>query len=94
MGPVIEAAEMGEVPPLVIPGGETSPGVKDREKKMSRRGCVRCLREVWVGVRHLAFVTQRPSGGIRESLCSGLEPSQARLPQKGEEGRVLLGMDR
>ena len=48
VGPVIEAAEMGEVPPLVIPGGETSPGVKDREKKMSRRGCVRCLREVWM----------------------------------------------
>ena len=48
MGPVIEAAEMGDVPPLVIPGGETSPGVNDREKKMSRRGCVRCLREVWM----------------------------------------------
>ena len=32
-------------------------------------------------------------GGIRESLCSGLESSQARLLQKGEEGRVLLGMD-
>ena len=47
-----------------------------------------------MGVRSLAFVTQRPSGGIRESPCSGLEPSQARLPQKGEEGRVLLGMDR
>ena len=46
------------------------------------------------GVRPLAFVTQRPSGGIRESPCSGLEPSQARLPQKGEEGRVLLGIDR
>ena len=94
MRPVIEAAEMGEVPPLVIPDGETNPGVKDKEKKMSRRGCVRCLREVWMGVRSLAFVTQRPSGGIRESPCSGLEPSQARLPQEGEEGRVLIGMDR
>ena len=85
MRPVIEAAEMGEVPPLVIPGGETNPGVKDKEKKMSRRGCVRCLREVWMGVR--------PLGGIRESPCSGLEPLQVRLLQKGEWGRVFLGMN-
>ena len=47
-----------------------------------------------MGVRSLAFVTQRPSGGIRESPCSGLEPSQARLPQEGEVGRGLIGMDR
>ena len=83
MRPVIE------VPPLVIPDGETNPGVKDKKKKMSRRGCVRCLREVWMGVRPLAFVTQRPSGGIRESPCSGLEPLQVRLLQKGEWGGVF-----
>ena len=94
MRPVIEAAEMGGSPALGHPDGETNPGVKGKKKKMSRRGCVWCLREVWMGVRPQAFVTQRPSGGIRESPCSGLEPSQARLPQKGEEGRVLLGMDR
>ena len=45
------------------------------------------------GVRPLAFVTQRPSGGIRESPCSGLEPLQVRLLQKGEWGRVFLGMN-
>ena len=33
MRPVIEAAEMGEVPPLVIPDGETNPGVKDKKKR-------------------------------------------------------------
>ena len=65
MRPVIEAAETGGIPPLVIPDGGTDPEVKGKKKKMSRRGCVRCLREVWMGVRPLAFVTQRPSGGIR-----------------------------
>ena len=83
----------GEVPPLVIPDGGTNPGVKGKKKKVLRRGCVRCLAEVWMGIRPLASVTQRPLGGIRESPCSGLELLQVRLLQKGEWGGVFLGMN-